>query len=155
MAASHSLRRLHCIRDAEERQRRILMELEIAELRRFESALKDTLKRSRQARALLASSVRSGDQLDRIVALEEMRAAERLAQILRARIDVAQKRVAAVRQEFLAKRIERRQVETLLEAANAQEAIEANRKSQSALDDWHSAQRICKNRPMRSIASEI
>ena len=155
MSASHSLRRLHSIREAEERQRRNLMELAVAELRRLENALKNTFKRSRQARALLASGVRSGDPMDRIAALEEMRAAERLAQILTARIDVAQKQAAAIRQEFLAKRIERRQVETLLEAANAQEAIETNRKSQSALDDWHSAKRFRKNRPIRSVTSEI
>jgi flagellar biosynthesis chaperone FliJ len=149
MAASQSLRRLHDIREAEERQRRTLMESSVRELRRLETALKNTFKLATQARALVASSVRTGELLDRIAAVEEMAAAERLAKTLPARIAAAERQVASVREEFFAKRIERRQVETLLDAENAQEAIETNRKSQMALDDWHSSERTRKNRKAR------
>jgi hypothetical protein len=38
--------------------------------------------------------------------------------------------------EYLAKRVERRQAETLIEEAQAQNALDAGRRSQQALDDW-------------------
>ena len=146
MAASQNLRRLHSIREAEERQRRTVMESSIEQLRRLEATLKDTCRQARQARALIASSVRTGEFVDRIAAMEEMAASERLAKILPAKIAAAERQVASVREEFLAKRVERRQVETLLDAVKVQEAIETNRKSQLGLDDWHSSERSRKNR---------
>jgi len=45
--------------------------------------------------------------------------------------------VARLRQEFLGKRVERRQAETLIEKTEAQDAIEAGRHAQQALDDWY------------------
>ena len=40
------------------------------------------------------------------------------------------------RQEFLAKRIERRQAETLIERSEARDAVDAARRTQRELDDW-------------------
>ena len=40
-------------------------------------------------------------------------------------------------QEFLAKRVERRQAETLIEETEAREAIEADRRNQQSIDDWY------------------
>lgn len=155
MADSQTLRRLHGIREAEERQSRAHMESALAELRRLENALTNTFKRGKEARALVAASVWSDEQVDRIAALQELATAERLEKILVPRIAVAQTQVETIRQEFLAKRIERRQVESLLDAANAQQAIEANRKGQTLLDDWHNAQRTRKNRRTHTMARGI
>jgi hypothetical protein len=155
MAASQNLRRLHSIREAEESQRRTQMESALAKLRFLQNTLKDTLEKATQARALIGSSVRSGDQVDRIAALQEMRGAERQMTILPARIAAAEADAASIRQEFLAKRIERRQVESLLDAASSRKMIEANRKSQSVLDEWHLSQRIQKSKSVRSKTSEV
>jgi hypothetical protein len=38
---------------------------------------------------------------------------------------------------FLAKRVERRQAETLIHEIEAQDAVIAGRRSQQALDDWY------------------
>ena len=45
--------------------------------------------------------------------------------------------VAALRREFLGKRVERRQAETLIGETEAQEAVAAGRRGQQALDDWY------------------
>jgi hypothetical protein len=44
--------------------------------------------------------------------------------------------VARRRQQFLAKRIERRQVETLIQKTEAKDAVDAGRRAQRDLDDW-------------------
>jgi len=44
--------------------------------------------------------------------------------------------VAALREEFLAKRVERRHAETLIKETEARDTIEAGRRSQQNLDDW-------------------
>jgi hypothetical protein len=155
LAVSRTLLRLQSIREAEERQIRAQMESAQAELRRLEKALMNNFERSRGAQALLASSVRSDEQVDRVAALQELATAERVAKILLPRIAVAETAAGAIRQEFLAKRIERRQVESLLDAANERLAIEAKRKSQTALDDWHNAQRTRKNRRSHFIVPGI
>jgi hypothetical protein len=117
------------------------MESSLAKLRFLQNALAATLEKTSQARALIASSVRSGEPVDRIAALQEMKATQRQMTILPARIAAAETDVASIRQAFLAKRIERRQVESLLDTEHAREVIEANRKSQSVLDDWHLSKR--------------
>ena len=141
MAASKSLQRLCEIRQAEEERNQAAMESAIAELQRLETALAKTGERLRRARALVAKSVQTGEFLDRIAGLEETRAADRMAKMLTRKIAAAESDVQKKRQDFLDKRIEHRQVETMYEAMRAREATEANRKSQLALDDWHRSQR--------------
>jgi hypothetical protein len=46
-------------------------------------------------------------------------------------------RRSSLREEFLNKRIERRQAETLIEEAKKREAVDQARRSQQSLDDWH------------------
>ena len=69
--------------------------------------------------------------------LEETRAAGRHAAALRPRIADAELDVIALRQEFLARRVERRQAETLIRETEARDAVEAGRRGQQALDDWY------------------
>lgn len=141
MPVSKSMRRLLSIRQAEEERRRTGMESALTELHRLKVALMTTRGRAKLARALVASSVQTGECLDRIAGLEEIAMADRLVKILVDRIDVAGKDLERTQQEFLAKRIERRQVETLCDAMKAQDTVEAKRKSQMALDEWHRTQR--------------
>jgi flagellar biosynthesis chaperone FliJ len=141
VAASKSLRRLRDIRQAEEEQNKAAMESAVAELQRLETALSESRKRVMRARVLVTESVQAGELLDRISGLEEIRTAESMAKILAGKFAAAGNNVQKKRQEFIEKRIERRQAETVYDALRARDTVEVNRKSQLALDDWHRSRR--------------
>jgi flagellar export protein FliJ len=131
------LKRLHVVRKAQERQCRTLMEMALADQYRLQEKLKAVHKRRVWARTLLAASVMSGEVDDRLACLEEIGACERLSAVVKKKVEAAEQQVLKLRQEYLAKRIERRQVESLLETAQIKETAEANRKEQKLLDEWH------------------
>jgi flagellar export protein FliJ len=137
MAVSRALRRLLRIRDIEEEQSRLALEAARADLSRLKHSLESTVERDRRGRQLVERSVRSGELPDRLAGLEEARAAVRLAQALAPRILDAEQDVAGLREQYLEKRIERRQAETLIEEAEARDALDTERKSQQGLDDWY------------------
>jgi hypothetical protein len=136
MAVSRALRRLLRIRDIEEEQCRLAVESASATLHRLQHALEATVERGRRGRRLIEASVHSGELPDRLAGLEEIRAAGRHGVALIPRIADAELDVAALREEFLAKRVERRQAETLIKETEARDTIEAGRRSQQNLDDW-------------------
>jgi hypothetical protein len=139
MSVSRALRRLLLIRDLEEEQRRLALEAALGERNRLEHALGATAERDRRGRRLVQASAQSGQLTDRLAGLEETRAAVRLARALEPRIEAIGEEVAARREEFLLKRVERRQAETLIRETEAREAVEAGRRGQQALDDWYSS----------------
>jgi hypothetical protein len=139
MAVSRALRRLLRIRELEEEQNRLALESASGELNRLERALAAAFERERQGRRLVEASARSNQLMDRFAGLEETRSAGLHAIALGPRIDAKQEDVTARRQEFLAKRVERRQAETLIEETEAREAIESDRRGQQSLDDWYSS----------------
>jgi hypothetical protein len=138
MAVSRSLRRLLHIRELEEEQCRLALETGQGELNRLENALVATEERDRRGRKLLESSIHSGELPDRLAGLEEMRASTRRTAVLVPRIAKARLYVGMLRQTFLSKRVERRQADSLIQEAEARDAIEAGRRSQQSLDDWYS-----------------
>lgn len=140
MAVSHAMRRLLRIRDLEEEQRRLALESAIGELNRLEHALSSTAGRERRGRRLVATSVDTGELLDRLGGLEETHAAARLAAALVPRIAAVKLDTVALRQQYLGKRVERRQAETLIQETEVKDAIETNRRDQQALDDWYRSQ---------------
>lgn len=137
MAVSRALRRLLHMRDIEEEQSRLALDSALGELYRLQRALEATADRDRSGRRLVGISARTGELTDRLAGLEESCAAGRDAAALTRRIAESELDVAALRQEFLAHRVERRQAETLIREAEAQEAIEAGRRSQQAIDGWY------------------
>jgi flagellar biosynthesis chaperone FliJ len=137
MAVSRALRRLLRIRNLEEEQSRLVLESALGELGRLEHALTATSVRGRRGRRLVEESARTGQLPDRLAGLEETRSAIRHAGALGPRIEAAGDDVTALRREFMAKRVERRQAETLIRETEAEEAIVASRRGQQALDDWH------------------
>ncbi len=139
MAVSRALRRLLRIRELEEEQNRLALESASGELNRLERTLAAAFERERLGRRLVESGTRGNQLMDRIAGLEEARSATRHAIALGPKIDAKQEEVAERRQEFLIKRVERRQAETLIEETEAREAIEADRRGQQALDDWYSS----------------
>jgi flagellar biosynthesis chaperone FliJ len=140
MAALRILRRLRDIRQAEEEQSHAAMESAIAELERLITGLEETRMRIRRARQLIASSAQTGEFVDRIAGLEEIRLADLMAKTVAEYIHSAENTAQQKKREFLDKRIERLQVETVNEAMQARDAAEVNHKSQIALDDWYSQQ---------------
>jgi flagellar biosynthesis chaperone FliJ len=151
MAVSRALRRLLRIRELEEEQNRLALESASGELNRLERALAATYERERQGRRLVESGARSNQLMDRLAGMEETRSAGRHAIALGPRIDAKQEEVAARREEFLAKRVERRQAETLIEETEAREAIDADRRGQQSLDDWYGARQYREDANLESL----
>ena len=139
MAVSRALRRLLRIRELEEEQNRLALESALGELHRLENALMATVERKHCGRSLVLSTASTGQLTDRLAGLEETRSAGLHAAALEPRIDGMGVEVAGRRQEFLLKRVERRQAETLIAETEAQDAIEDGRRGQQSLDDWYSS----------------
>jgi len=133
---SRTMRRLLSIREMEEEQRRLALESAMGEFHRLEDAMKRTLAGERRGRGLVAGSAWTGQLTDRLAGVEESRAAVRQSVALKPAIKAKEEEVGALRQQFHAKRVERRQAESLVEAAAAKFEFEAKRRSQQSVDDW-------------------
>ena len=140
MAVSMALRRLARVLEIEEEQCRLALEAALSNLRSLERALLATTERERKGRQLIVASAGTGELPDRLAGIEETRCSARRAEALSPRIKEAELNAAALQQVFLAKRVERRQAETLLEEAQARDALQASRRSQRGLDDWYLSQ---------------
>jgi flagellar export protein FliJ len=136
MAVSRAMRRLLAVLETQEEQSRASLEAAVAELRRLEGVLQASTQRDRQGRLLVTTSVGTGEFVDRLAGLEETLAAHRDAAALKPKIVEAERRVTSRRNEFLGKRIERRQAETLIEKTEAGDKIEAGRRAQRDVDGW-------------------
>jgi hypothetical protein len=141
MAISDSLRRLLHIRTLEEEQRKIVLDLALAELHSLEHTLGAMRARERSGRERVVLSSRSGDTADRIAGLIECESARRNARMFEARIAKAALRAGEAREEFLSKRVEKRQVKTILQEAQGAQNAEAARHEQQGVDEWFSARR--------------
>jgi phage protein D len=137
MAVSRALRRLLRIRDLEEEQHRLALESALGELHSLENALVATTARARRGRELVHASANAVECTDRQAGLVETSTARRHALVLRPRVASAEESAAGLREEFLEKRVERRQAETLIQETEARDAIEAGRHGQQGLDDWY------------------
>lgn len=137
MPVSRAMRRLLRVRELEEEQGRLALESALGELNRLKNALAAAAGRDRKGRHLVASSVVSGELPDRLAGLEESRSAARLRDALSVRTKAAELDAAAVREDFLLRKVERRQAQSLIEHIEARDAVEAGRRDQQALDEWH------------------
>ena len=135
MAVSRPMRRLLAVLQMQEEQSRLALESAVADLRRMEEAFKAAIERERGGRQLVAASARTGELVDRLAGMEEALAGQRHAVALKPRIAETELRVTSRRREFLGKRIERRQAETLIEKTIARDAIESGRRAQRDVDD--------------------
>jgi hypothetical protein len=108
----------------------------MGDLNRLRHAQEASVERGRRGRRLVESSAHSGELTDRLAGLEEARAAGRSDLALAPRVADAEQDVASLREEYLASRVERRQAETLIQEAEARDALDAERRAQQGLDDW-------------------
>jgi flagellar export protein FliJ len=137
MAVSQAMRRLLRIREIEEEQRHSALAAAFADLKHLQAALDSTVERERRGRSLVVASARTGEMVDRLAGIEESRAAKHHAAVLAPRIREMEAVVATRRNELLGKRVERRQVETLIAETEAADAIETDRRMQKNVDDWY------------------
>ena len=158
MAVSRTLQRLVRVLELEEEQRRGALEAALGALRRIEGAVEAAGRRERAGRILVKQCAVEGEIEDRVAGLEETRSALQAQKYLVPRREAAAEEAGKRREEYLDKRTERRQAETLVEAQAAQEALEVSRRAQAALDEWYlnrrqakeSAQRIQKRKVAES-----
>jgi hypothetical protein len=156
MAVSRAMRRLLRVLEMQEEQTRAQMASALADLRRLERALDAAGERERAGRRLVKASASASDSLnpardpvrdptrepmrgpiiDRLAGVAESRMASRQTAALKPRIAGAAAAANERRREFLDKRIERRQAETVIAHAEAQESAEAGRRGQREADDW-------------------
>jgi hypothetical protein len=137
LAVPRFLPRLLRVLELEEEQRQSALESAIAELRRLQSALSAAVAGQQQGRRLIAASVQADNCEDRLAGIEQVRSAAGFEQKLLLLIPEAEDEATRARDEFLAKRVERRQVETLLEAAQAKSNLESLCRTQALLDEWY------------------
>ena len=138
----------------EEEMRRRGLESAQGELAQLQTALKAARQKERRGRKLVNSGVLSEVLPDRLAGLEEVHAGIRLGSFLQQHIEVATLQVNERREEYLAKRLERRQAEALIEAAEATDKVDANRKSQQALDEWYLTSRPSEKSDTNRYVSE-
>jgi hypothetical protein len=136
MAISRGMRRLLGVLEAEEERYRAELATALEDLRRLEQAFERAGKRQQEGRRLVWGSAISAELIERLAGLEEARAGWREAESLKPKIAGAQAQAKVRRQEFLNKRTERQQVNTIVESAEMAEALEAGRRGQRLLDDW-------------------
>lgn len=141
MAVSRAMRRLQQVLEIQESECLAAIESARAELTQLEQNLVRSIARERGGRRLAAASATTGEIVDRIAGIEETGSARRLTAALEPRIAEAQAALDATRREFLSKRVERRQTETLIEEAEAAGKVEAARRAQKNLDDWFLSRR--------------
>lgn len=142
MAVLRAVRRLFRVLEIEEEQKRQVLAAAQAELSQLRNSFAAARMRATGGRELIVSSAKTGDLPDRLAGLEETRAAQRSADFLEPRIANAETQVGALREMFLSKRVERRQAETLIHEAEAEDAIQADRRGQQSLDDWYLNNRL-------------
>jgi hypothetical protein len=139
MAVTQALRRLLRIRSLQEEQGKLALESALGDLNRLESALTASSERDRRGRELVQQSAQTGELPIRVTGIEETRTALRFAHAIKPHIDAKKQEVNTLRKEYLDKRVERRQTESLLVSIAAQETKEEERRSQQKLDDWYAA----------------
>lgn len=137
MARTDRLRHLFQLRQIEEENQASVLEAAAAELKRLHEALALTRIREAAGRSLVEEGIRTGEMQDRLAGFAEVDSATRVRSVVTKRKRQAEGNLERIRQQYLAKRMETRQVETLLRAAAEHEAHEQQRRSQSALDEWH------------------
>lgn len=138
MPVSAALRRLLRIRDLEEEQLRVVLESAMADLHALEQALAAARKRQRRGRERVGAA---RDAAEHISALVESESGAMHTKTLGGRVADAEREAARLRQQYLSKRIERRQAETLIREAEARDAAEEARRAQQGHDDWFGGRR--------------
>ena len=137
MAKRNVLERLWRLRELEEEQSRLELESGVAERNRVAQELAEVTAEAARNRREFAARLGDSDTAARTGALVELGRARRWQSAIRPQLDKAEADVELRREEFLARRTTRRQVETLLDREREAARIETARRAQQMLDDWY------------------
>ena len=137
MAAGKGLRRLLRLPLLEEEQAERTLEAAVSAVRELDAGITVARGRERMGQGLVRLSATAGEPLDRVAGLEEVRAGERIREALIPRLAEAETVAAARQAQYLSKRVERRQAETVVHEAEARAAEDAARRNQESLDDLY------------------
>ena len=137
----HPLKRLLRLRSLVEETSRMELEGRAALVTRIDQARKRELRTVREGRALAIESIceddGAGDQTGgRSAGWSAAETAVWRERQLAPLAEAAERRVMESREEFFERRKERRQVESVLGAAEERMGIEQERRTQRELDDW-------------------
>ena len=147
--SAKTLRRLTRIRELEEEQSRLALEAAARIREQAAAELMAAHQEQRDGRADLVRGVERNDPRDRQTGLVRMEVATRHVEHLRPQLQQLDNELARQRDEYLARRTARRQVETLLGEAEQRARQEADRRAQQMLDDWYGRKR----RPATAVSS--
>ena len=137
MAVRRVLSRLLRLRELEEEQSRVELEIAVGKRNRVAEQLAQAVQRQAQGRRNFANGIVERDTTSRTGAVMEMEQARRQQLRIEPRLAAADTEVGRQREEFLARRTKRRQVETLVDQERAMIREEAGRRAQQVLDDWY------------------
>lgn len=137
MAQATTFDRLLLLRRREEELHSQEMTECYGEQRAIEAAIRLSADRVTRAYRLIAASARSGDLTDRVAALAALEIERRAAPALSLRLAAASQAVELARISLKAKRVEVKQVETLLADKGIERARTAARRDQQAMDEWY------------------
>ena len=137
MAEKRVLARLLRLRELEEELSRQSLELAVTERRQVQREMEAARSCEVQGRANFVGGLGEADSAGRVGGTLEMEFARRRQLALRPLMDAADERVSRQREEFLHRRMERRQVETLVANQRTAADVEAGRRAQQMLDDWY------------------
>ena len=137
MAEKRVLARLLKLRVLEEELSRAELEAAVAARNRIEMEMSAAEGRRVRGRRTFADALGDVDTAERTGGVMEMEQAKLLRLRIQPRLKAADTEAVRQREEFLARRTSRRQVETLIDNQRQQAGIEAGRRAQQMLDDWY------------------
>jgi flagellar biosynthesis chaperone FliJ len=138
MVVRRVLQRLLRLRELEEEQSRLALEVAVLNRHRLAEELAAAADRQAFGRMTFVAAIPDGDTAGRTGGLFEMERASKERPRLEARLAAADAEVTRQREALLALRTARRQVEALVTEESAALQEEAARREQRMLDDWYS-----------------
>src|SRR5581483_7055528 len=125
MSRRKTLERLLRIREIQEEQKKLRLDAAQATLKSLQRARDAAAEMERGGRALAAESVISGELADRQAGLMQTEFARRRARMLAPWIASTQKETVELRRDFMDKRMQRRQAETLVGLEDTRDKVES------------------------------
>jgi len=138
MPGKRVLQRLLRIRELREEQSSVELDAAVGQRNRVAEELMEAKSREAQGRSAFVAGISDHDRTGRAAGMLEMEQARKEQPRIATRLEAAKAEVERQRDEFLAYRTARRQVETLVSAEQAALREESARRAQQTLDDWYS-----------------
>ena len=137
MANRRVLSRLLRLRELEEEMSRMELEGAVGDRERVAGELAAAVNRQALGRQGFLVSIGDPDTAGRTGAVISMEQARELSVRIASRLEAADREVIRRREEFLSRRTDRQQIETLVQREQLTLREEAGRRAQQMLDDWY------------------